>query len=84
MLSVFRLNRHRSWKFHEFHRKTSVLESLFSLKMTKLYKGICSAWISGTSADFFFLIDWRHKRLKNTIDLLLITENTSVGFRKVI
>ena len=30
--------------------------SLFFLKMMKLYKDICSAWISHTSAEFFFSI----------------------------
>ena len=35
------------------------------------YTKICSAWTSRTSAEIFFLTDWRHKRLKNTIDLLL-------------
>ena len=54
MLLVFRSNHHCSWKFHKFHRKTPVLESLFFLKMMKLYKDICSAWISCTSADIFF------------------------------
>ena len=72
ILRVFRSNHHCSWKFHKFHRETTVLESLFFLKMMKLYKDICSAWISRTSAEsFFLLIDWRHKRLKNTIDLFL-------------
>ena len=42
----------------------------FFRKMMKLYKDICSAGTSCTSAKFF-LIDWCHKRLKNTIDLLL-------------
>ena len=32
MLHVFRSNHHCSWKFHKFHRKTLVLESLFSLR----------------------------------------------------
>ena len=36
----------------------------------KLYRDICSAWISSTSAKIFFLTGWRQKRLKNTIDLL--------------
>ena len=39
--------------------------------MMKLYKDIYSARISRTFAEIFFLIDWNHKRLKNTIDLLL-------------
>ena len=29
---IFGSNHHSSWKFHKFHRKTPVLESLFSLK----------------------------------------------------
>ena len=29
MLHVFRSNHHCSWKFHKFHRKTPVLESVF-------------------------------------------------------
>ena len=66
MLHVFWSNHHCSWKFHKFHRKTPVLESHFFLKMMKLYKGICSA-----CCQKFFLIDWRHKCLKNAIDLLL-------------
>ena len=31
----------------------------------------------------FVLIDLRHKRLKNTIDLLFFTEKTSMDFLKV-
>ena len=50
MLRVFRSNRHCSWNFHKFHGKTLVLESLFFLRMMKLYKYNCSAWISPTSA----------------------------------
>ena len=38
----------------KFHKKTPVLESLFLLKMMKLYKDICSACISRTSAEIFF------------------------------
>ena len=38
MLPVFRSNHHRSWKFHEFHRKAPVLEYHFFLKMMKLYE----------------------------------------------
>ena len=52
----------------------------FLLKMMKLYKGTCSAWISRTSAEFFFLIDWRHKRFKNTIDLFLFYGEHFYGF----
>ena len=53
MLRVFRSNHHCSWELHEFHRKTPVLESLFFLKIVKLYKDICSAWISRSSVDIF-------------------------------
>ena len=35
------------------------------------YIKICSAWTSRTSAEILLLTDWRHKRLENTIDLLL-------------
>ena len=52
----------------------------FWLKMMKLFKDICSAWISRTSAEFFLLIDWRHKRLKNTTDLLLFYGEHFYGF----
>ena len=41
------------WKFHKFHLKTPELESLFLIKMMELYKDICSAWISRTSAQIF-------------------------------
>ena len=46
----------------------------------KLYKDICSTWISRTCAEIFFLTDWRHKRLKNTIDLLLFYGEYFYGF----
>ena len=36
----------------------------------KLYKDICSAWISRISAEIIFRTDWRQKRLKNKLDLL--------------
>ena len=39
-----------------------------------------SAWLSGTSADKFFLIGRRQKRLKNTIDLLLFYRENFYGF----
>ena len=52
MLHVFRSNCHCSWKFHKFHTKKPVMQSFF-LKMMKLYKDICSAWINCTSAEFF-------------------------------
>ena len=80
MLHVFRSKHHCPWKFHKFHRKTPALESLFFLKMMKLYKGICSAWISRTSAKKFFFMDWHHKHLKNVIDLLLFYEEHFHGF----
>ena len=38
---------------------------LLFLKMMKLYKDICSAWIGRASANFFFFFFWRHKQLKN-------------------
>ena len=44
---------------------------LLFLKTMKLYKDICPTLISHSSAKFFSLTDWRHKRLKNKIDLLL-------------
>ena len=66
--------------FHKFYRKTPVLESLFFLKMMKLCKDICSAWICRTSAKFFILIDWRHKRLKNIIDVFLFCGEHFYGF----
>ena len=52
----------------------------FFLKTIKLHKYICSAWISRTSVEFFFLTDWCHKRLKNTIDLLLFYRELFYGF----
>ena len=51
----------------------------FFLKKMKLYKDLSSAWISCTSANIFFLIDWCHKRFKNTIDLLLFYEEHFYG-----
>ena len=74
MLDVFRSNHHCSWKSHKFHRKTTCVGVSFFLKMMKLYKDICSALISRTSADFF-LIDWRHKRLKIQQIYYCFTEN---------
>ena len=80
-------------KAHRFSLIWNVLLDLFSLqlclliflKTMKLYKDICSAWISRTSTDIFFLIDWHyHKRLKNTIDLLLLYGEHFMDFRKVI
>ena len=73
------------WDFYWF--KMSCLSYLvficvhcFYFKMMKLYKEICSAWISRTSGRISFLIDWRHKRLKNTIDLLLFYGEHFYGF----
>ena len=44
----------------------------FFLKTMKLYKDICSAWRSRTSAEIFFSqIDWCHKRLKNRSTVIL-------------
>ena len=53
ILRVFRSNHNCSWKFHKFHWKTPVLESLFFLTMIKLYNNISSAWISCITANFF-------------------------------
>ena len=52
----------------------------FFLKMMKLYKDISSAWIRRSFAKFFFVTDWRHKRLKNTKDLLLMYGEHFHGF----
>ena len=52
----------------------------FFLKILKLYKDICSAWISSISTEIFFLIDWRHRGLKNAIDLLLFYREHFYGF----
>ena len=41
------------------------------IKTMRLYKDICSAWISMYFCRIFFFIDWHHKCPKNTIDLLL-------------
>ena len=46
----------------------------------KLHKDICSAWISRADAEFFFLRDWRHKCLKNIINLLLFYGEHLYGF----
>ena len=52
----------------------------FFLKTMKLYKYICFAWVTRTSADFFFFTDWRQKRLKNKTDLLLFYGEHFYGF----
>ena len=31
----------------------------------------------------FFYIDWRHKRLKNTVNLLFFMKNSSMDFQKM-
>ena len=66
--------------FSEATTRKTPLWSLFFLKMMKLDKEICSAWINRTSADILFLTDRRHKRLKNTIDLLLLYGQHLYGF----
>ena len=53
---------------------------LFFLKTMKLYKDICSARISRALAKNFFLTDWHHRRLENTIDLLLFYREHFYGF----
>ena len=78
ILCVFRSNHSCSWKFHKFHWKTPVLESLFFLTMIKLYNNISSAWISCITANFF-LIDWCHKCLKNAINMLLFCKENFYG-----
>ena len=57
----------------------------FFLKKMKLYKDICSAWISRTSTEFFFSsqIDVSSdvsKRPKNKIDLVLFYREHFYGF----
>ena len=76
ILCVSRSNHHCSWKFHKFHRKTPVLESLFFFKLMKLYNIIWYLFCMNKPyfCRNFFLIDWCHKRLKNKIDLLLFYE----------
>ena len=64
-------------KTHRFLELFSLqLCRLFFHEMIKIYKGICSAWINRTSVELFFLIDWRHVRHKNTIEISLIYWNT--------
>ena len=72
MLLVFRSNHHCFWKFHKFHRKTLVLESLFFLEMMKLYNNICFAWISCTSAEFFShrLMSWMSQKYNRSFVIL--------------
>ena len=66
-------------KVSQIPQENTCVGAPFFLKMIKLCKGICSAWISRTRA-IFFLEDWRHKRLKNTIDLLLFYGEHFYGF----
>ena len=46
----------------------------------RLYKDVCSAWISRTAAEFFFSYVDVNKRLKNAIDLLLFYGENFCGF----
>ena len=59
------------------------LVSSFFLKKMRFYKDIFSTWISRTSAELFFLTDWRHTRRKNTIEISSIYENLRLGFFKL-
>ena len=47
----------------------------FLHEMMKFYESICSAWISCTFAELFFLTDWSRMRCKNTIEISLIKLN---------
>ena len=67
--------------FHRFHRKTPVLESLFSLQWWNYIK-ILVLYDNPYFCRFFFLKDWRHKRVKNTVDLLLLYGEHFYGFSK--
>ena len=81
MFRVFKSNRHCSWKFRKFHRKTPVLES------PQNYEIIWRRSVVMNKPYFcrnFFLIDWCHKRVKNTIDLLLFYGEHFVDFWKMI
>ena len=81
MLLVFRSNRHYSWKFYITNSigKHLCWSLFFSLKMIKLYKHLFSM-----NKLYFcwnvFLIDWCHKHLKNTMDLLLFYREHFYGF----
>ena len=81
MLCVFRSNHHSLWKFYKFHRITPVLECLFFLRIMKLYRHLFYMNKSCFCRNFF-LRDWRHKRPKNTIDLLLFYGENFYGFSK--
>ena len=77
MLCSFRSNQHCSWKFHKFHRKTPVLESLFErivgycffFKMMKLSRLFCMNKLY--FCRNYFVTDRCHKGHKNIIDLML-------------
>ena len=81
MLLVFRSNRHYSWKFYITNSigKHLCWSLFFSLKMIKLYRHLFSM-----NKPYFcwnvFLIDWCHKHLKNTMDLLLFYRKHFYGF----
>ena len=47
----------------------------FFHKMMKFYKEICFVWINRTSAENFFLTDWRHIPRKNKIEISSIYWN---------
>ena len=80
-INQFRKTKHSYWfKLSCLSCVIFICFRCFLVKMVKLCKGICSAWISHTSAEIFFLINWRHKRLKNTIDLLLFYGEHFYGF----
>ena len=79
MFRIFRSNHHCSWKYYEFHRKTPALEPLSSLKWWNHIK----TFVLHEELYFcqiLFLIDWCHKCLKNTIDLLLFYKEHFHGF----
>ena len=83
MLRVFRSSHHCSWKFQKFHKKAPVLNTIFFLKIMKLYKEFPlheQLYFLPYFCRNFFLIDWRHKRLKNTADLLLFYGEHFYGF----
>ena len=58
---VFRSN-HQFLKVSQIPKENICVGVYFFFKMMKLYKDICSALISHTSAKFF-LIYWHHKHL---------------------
>ena len=54
--------------------------SLFLSLKRWSYINICSAWISCTYVKIFFLMDWCHKCLKNTVDPSLFCGEHFYGF----